>query len=192
MPKSPGTIEKRAMTRPIAATEKPALISFSRFCIAAILSDGILAREMGLGALRGFCSLAGLELGEEQVEAFVLYRDALYRTNETANVTRVPMGECEVRHFIDSLLVAEFCPRGARVLDVGTGPGLPAWPLACARPDLRVTAMDSSGKMLSVLRACPLKNLSIRQQRAEEVDKRESFDVVTGRAIAPLAANPTR
>ena len=47
--------------------------------------------------------------------------------------------------------------------------------------------MDSSGKMLSVLRACPLKNLSIRQQRAEEVDKRESFDVVTGRAIAPLA-----
>lgn len=129
-----------------------------------------------------------MALSESQVGLFQEYEDALYSLNATMNLTRVPREECEVRHFVDSLLVAEFVPLGARVLDIGTGPGLPAWPLACARPDLSVVAMDSSGKMLRAASAVPLPNLEVRQHRAEETDERESFDVVTGRAVAPLAA----
>jgi 16S rRNA (guanine527-N7)-methyltransferase len=143
---------------------------------------------MALDLLSAFCRERGMALSPEQVALFEQYRDVLYRMNEVANLTRVPREDCEVRHFIDSLLVAEFVPQGARVLDVGTGPGLPAWPLACARPDLRVVAMDSTGKMLRVLGEVPLPNIDVRQHRAEEADARESFDFVTGRAVAPLSA----
>ena len=72
------------------------------------------------------------------------------------------------------------------MLDIGAGPGFPAYPLALARPDLRVTALDSSGKMLEFLRTQGLPNLEIVQARAEEWGVRETFDVVTGRALAPL------
>ena len=138
--------------------------------------------------LVAFCREHGMPLSAEQVESFASYRSGLYRLNQVANLTRVPFEECEVRHFIDSLLVAEFVPSGSSVLDIGTGPGVPAWPLACARPDLRVTALDSSGKMLRALSLVPLPNLEVRQGRAEEVDRREGFDFVTGRAVAPLGS----
>ncbi len=141
---------------------------------------------MDLHRLQEFCAHAGMPLSAVQVQAFEDYAASLYRLNEVMNLTRVPREECEVRHFIDSLLVAEFLPSGCRVLDVGTGPGLPAWPLACARPDLRVTAVDSSGKMLRVLEENPLPNLTAKLSRAEEMKEHERFDVVTGRAVAPL------
>ncbi len=103
------------------------------------------------------------------------------------NLTRIPRDEAWLRHFVDSLLFHDLVPEGAKVLDVGTGPGFPAWPLACARPDLQVVALDSSGKMLGFLRSQHLPNLEVVQARAEEWEEREAFDVVTGRAVAPLA-----
>jgi 16S rRNA (guanine527-N7)-methyltransferase len=102
------------------------------------------------------------------------------------NLTRVPEDEAWVRHYLDSLLFHDLIPEGWSVVDLGTGPGLPAWPLACARPDLRVTAVDSNGKMLGFLRTQPLPNLEVVQIRIEDWDVRERFDVVTGRAVAPL------
>ncbi|MCH7945533.1 MAG: class I SAM-dependent methyltransferase, partial [Armatimonadetes bacterium] len=57
----------------------------------------------------------------------------------------------------------------------------------CARPDLKVTGLDSSGKMLRVLRELALPNLDVARCRAERFGRRESFDVATGRALAPLA-----
>lgn len=102
------------------------------------------------------------------------------------NLTRVPREECWLRHFLDSLLIQDLIPVGSSVLDIGTGPGFPAWPLACARPDLQVVAMDSSGKMIGFMNKNPLENLKTLQVRAEEWTVREAFDVVTGRAVAPL------
>ena len=142
---------------------------------------------MDLKRLEAFCSEKGMPLAPEQVQAFESFASALYRLNEVMNLTRVPRDECEIRHFIDSLLITEFIPTGSAVLDVGTGTGLPAWPLACARPDLRVTAIDSSAKALLVLQETPLPNLTFRQERGESLGARESFDFVTGRAVAPLA-----
>lgn len=128
-----------------------------------------------------------MPLDDGQVLAFEAYAETLYRLNAVMNLTRVSRDECEVRHFIDSLLVAEFVPPDSKVLDIGTGPGLPAWPLARARPDTKVTAIDSSAKMLQVLEACPLPNLRFKQARAEELGSQETYDIVTGRALAPLA-----
>lgn len=85
------------------------------------------------------------------------------------------------------MLFQDLVPQGASVLDIGTGPGLPAWPLACARPDLQVIALDSNGKMIAFLQSVPLPNLQAVLGRAEELVSREVFDVVTGRAVAPLA-----
>jgi 16S rRNA (guanine527-N7)-methyltransferase len=119
-------------------------------------------------------------------EQFAAFEAALYEANKVKNLTGVPREECRVRHFEDSLLVAEFIPEGSSVLDIGTGPGFPSWPLACARPDLQVTAIDSNGKMLAFLKSQPLPNLVAVNARAEEWGRREHFDFVTGRAVAPF------
>lgn len=129
----------------------------------------------------------GLSLSNEQREALSFFLDDLYDRNKVMNLTRIPQEEAELRHVVDSLLISSLTPSGASVLDLGTGPGLPAFPLAVARPDLEVTAVDSSGKMLGFLRRHPLPNLEVIQARAEEFGRRERFDVVTGRAVAPLA-----
>ena len=93
-----------------------------------------------------------------------------------------------MRHFVESLLASPLIPSGSTVLDIGTGAGFPAWPLACARPDIRVTALDGTSKMLLVLSDQPLENLTVINERAESWGVREEFDIVTGRAVAPLPA----
>lgn len=134
-----------------------------------------------------FISAVGLTpsaLNWERLEGF---HRALYEANETRNLTRVPPEEAGLRHYLDSLLFQDLIPQGSRVLDIGTGPGFPSWPLAWARPDLQVVGLDSNGKMLGFLTTQELPNLTVVQARAEEWGHRESFDVVTGRAVAPLA-----
>jgi len=129
----------------------------------------------------------GLSLSEEQIEQFDQFETELYHVNETRNLTRVPQDECWQRHFLDSLLFQDLIPHGTSVLDIGCGPGFPAWPLACARPDLKVAGVDSNGKMLGFLQEHLLDNLTATQVRAEEWHQTEKFDVVTGRALAPLS-----
>lgn len=129
----------------------------------------------------------GLDLTAQQLDSFEQFEAALYLANEVMNLTRVPREECWSRHFLDSLLFADLIPVGASVLDIGSGPGFPAWPLACSRPDLKVTALDSNGKMLGFLRTHALQNLEVLQVRAEESGLREAFDLVTGRAVAPMS-----
>jgi len=142
---------------------------------------------MSLSLLKSWALSADLPLTDKQLRQFAKYEESLYETNEVTNLTRVARDECWLRHFVDSLLFHDYFPGDARVLDIGTGPGLPAWPLACARPDLHVTALDSNMKMLNFLREHHLPNLTVVLARAEEWGVREQFDVVTGRALAPLA-----
>jgi len=142
---------------------------------------------MDLPLLASYCSTVGIELSPEQLEGFVKFRQRLYELNEVMNLTRVPFEECELRHFVDSLLISEFIEDRTHVLDVGCGPGFPSWPLACTRPRVEVTAMDSSGKMLKILREITLPNLTVFEGRAEDADFFGAFDVVTGRAVAPLS-----
>lgn len=133
------------------------------------------------------CAHLGLKLTSAQLEAFEAFEDRLYHTNTITNLTRIPIEECWLRHFVDSLLFQDLIPKNARLLDIGTGPGFPAFPLACARPDLQVTALDSAGKMTGFLKTVAPKNLRVVTDRAEEWQVRDLFNVVTGRAVAPLA-----
>ena len=142
---------------------------------------------MDRSRLKLACKLWTLDLSEAQLDSFESFEEALYATNEHTNLTRVPRNECWLRHFVDSLAIAQWIPAGAAVQDIGTGPGFPAWPLACARPDLKVVALDSAGKMIRFLQSMKLPNLVAVQGRAEERLQIGKFEFVTGRAVAPLA-----
>lgn len=139
---------------------------------------------------KGFLESLGLHVSEAQRKELQSFLDALYTFNESKNLTRVPREASWIRHIIDSVLFQDAFPQGSRVLDIGCGPGLPAWPLACLRPDLNVVGLDANAKMIEFLQSSPLKNLQTWLGRAEEVVSekgRSGFDVVTGRAVAPLA-----
>ena len=129
----------------------------------------------------------GLELSSAQLDSFEQFEEALYEANKVMNLTRVPREEAWSRHFIDSLLFHDLIPKGATVLDIGSGPGFPAWPLAAARPDILVTALDANGKTTAFLQSQALPNLQVVQDRAEDFPQRERYEIVTGRALAPLA-----
>ncbi|MBS1721677.1 MAG: 16S rRNA (guanine(527)-N(7))-methyltransferase RsmG [Armatimonadetes bacterium] len=142
---------------------------------------------MDLAQLATETTKLGVELSADQIAAFQAFGEALYERNKVMNLTRIPKEECWSKHFLDSLLICPLLGEAWSIVDVGTGPGFPAWPLACARPDLRVTALDGSNKGLAFLKEHPLPNFEVVQCRAEEWDRREVFDASTGRALAPLA-----
>jgi 16S rRNA (guanine527-N7)-methyltransferase len=141
---------------------------------------------MNRDAFSSACASLGLTLTPAQLDQFERFEANLYETNEVINLTRVSRDQCWLRHFVDSLLFQDLIPAGSSLLDIGTGPGFPAWPIASARPDLSVIAIDSSGKMIGFLSGNKLPNLRSLQIRAEEWHMRDAFDVVTGRAVAPL------
>jgi 16S rRNA (guanine527-N7)-methyltransferase len=97
------------------------------------------------------------------------------------------------RHVLNCAVVAEVVPDGARVVDVGSGAGLPGIPLALARPDLSVVLVEPLARRVDWLREV-VEDLGlpveIERGRAEEPSVRarwEGADVVTARAVAPLA-----
>ena len=97
------------------------------------------------------------------------------------------------KHFADSLTVAAYIPQGVSVIDVGTGGGFPTLPLAVARPDLRITAIDSTAKKIAhvqnTARLFDMNNVTAIACRAEEfaqTDARENFDIATARAVSEL------
>ncbi len=98
------------------------------------------------------------------------------------------------KHIADSLKIAPFIPKNVKLLDVGCGGGFPSLPLAIARPDITVTAMDSTEKKVNYVRESAqileLSGFSAVCGRAEAFGHdpawRESFDVVTARAVAAL------
>jgi 16S rRNA (guanine527-N7)-methyltransferase len=97
------------------------------------------------------------------------------------------------RHLLNSVAVAECVPKGASVIDVGSGAGLPGIPLAIARPDLDVVLLEPMARRIAWLEEAVTKleldNVRVVRGRAEEKDVRQRYgnrDVATARAVAPL------
>jgi 16S rRNA (guanine527-N7)-methyltransferase len=96
------------------------------------------------------------------------------------------------RHLLNCAVLAELVPEGARVVDVGSGAGLPGVPLAVARPDVTVTLVESMARrtefLTEVVAGLGLSaRVSVVRARAEECAGRIPLaDVVTARALAPL------
>ena len=134
-------------------------------------------------------------LTPEQAALFGRAAEVLVAKNEEVNLTAITDEDGILfRHYVDSLTVVPLIPEGARMCDVGAGAGFPSLPVALARPDVRVLAVDSVGKKMRALteqaEALGLGNLSARAARAEEMGRsaadRERFDFVTARAVTRL------
>lgn len=137
--------------------------------------------------------LAELHLAEPPGLAGALadYLELLARWNQTYNLTAVRVPEDMVtRHVMDSLAVLPFID-GERMLDVGTGPGLPGLLLAMARPGQRFVLLDSSGKKTRFVEHAAmrlgLRNVEVVQARVEDHEDEEGFAVVLSRAFASVA-----
>lgn len=127
-----------------------------------------------------------------------IYADFLVDYDQHVNLTAITDGnEILTKHFLDSFLLyihAQNCfPDSAKVLDIGSGAGFPGVPLALLRPDFTVTLLDSLNKRITFLELLKQKlecSYTPIHGRAEELaklpDYRETFDVVTARAVAAL------
>jgi 16S rRNA (guanine527-N7)-methyltransferase len=137
----------------------------------------------------------GTILDDATAARFAEAARVLLAKNEEVNLTAITDEDGILfRHYVDSLTVVPKIPEGARMCDVGAGAGFPSLPVALARPDVRVMAVDSVGKKMRALAeqasALGLANLSAQAARAEDLGRdplyREKFDVVTARAVAAL------
>jgi 16S rRNA (guanine527-N7)-methyltransferase len=132
----------------------------------------------------------GLELPADQISLLDKYRAALWQWNEQLNLTRHTTFEKFVsRDVADSLQLATQLQKGERVLDIGTGGGVPGLVLAICRPDLRVSVCESTQKKARVVQAI-VQELGLSVQvyacRAEEVLELQTFDTLTARGVAAL------
>ncbi len=142
-------------------------------------------------ALAAALAQQGIALEPSQVELLDRYRAALWRWNEQINLTRHTTLEKFVgRDVVDSLELAKLIAPKRRVLDIGSGGGVPGVVMAICRPDLRMTLCESTQKKARVLESI-VDELGLPAEafgcRAEELLALRTFDVAVARAVAPLA-----
>jgi len=138
--------------------------------------------------------LTALGLPTEGVPALLRYGELLVERNKVMNLTAITEpNHVATLHFLDCaalLSLADF--KGKSVADIGTGAGFPGFPLKIVEPSIRLTALDSLNKRIDFLKEVRddlgLTGVDCIHGRAEEFanQNRESFDIVTSRAVANL------
>lgn len=142
------------------------------------------------GLKRGLTFLK-LCLDKRAIEQLIDYLMLLEKWNRVYNLTAVrDPAKMVSHHLLDSLAVLPQLAGAQRLLDVGSGAGLPGIPLAIARPDCSMTLLDSSHKKTAFLRQATaelgLKNVAVVCERAEAWQAEPKFDLILSRAFAEL------
>lgn len=140
--------------------------------------------EQGLAAL-------GIVLPVSVQAKLLAYVSLLYKWNKTYSLTALREQDKAVSHHVlDSLAVLPFVPQG-RLLDVGSGGGMPGILLAIVRPELHVTLLDSNSKKAAFLQQAAIElalpNISVHGGRVEQYHPAEGFAAITSRAFAELS-----
>lgn len=132
----------------------------------------------------------GLALADTQIATLERYLDLLEKWNRVYNLTAIrERSRMVTHHLLDSLAVLPHV-RGPRVLDVGSGAGLPGIPLAVASPALHVTLLESNHKKSAFLTQAvaelQLANVQVVTERVESWQTETRFDTIVSRAFAEL------
>jgi len=145
-------------------------------------------------ALAGGVAALGLDVDAAAQTKLLAYIALLDKWNRTHNLTAIREPERMItHHLLDALATLPHLPEAEmlRLIDVGSGGGLPGVPLAIARPQWRVTLLDSNRKKAAFLRQAvaelALANVSVAGIRAEHYVPETPFDVAISRAFADLA-----
>lgn len=146
------------------------------------------------GRLRLGLDELGLEATEEQRRQLIGFLRLLARWNQAYNLTAVddPL-EMVSKHLLDSLAIAPFV-FGERILDLGTGAGLPGLPLAILMTERRFWLLDSNGKKIRFVRQAVLElglgNVEPVQARIETYRPAQKFSTIVSRAVAVASLLP--
>lgn len=133
-------------------------------------------------------------LSDEQIESYKTYSKLLQEWNKVMDLTAIDE-EAQIveKHFYDSLISAKyFRYENQTLLDIGSGAGFPGLVLAIAFPNLKITLLEPTLKRCNflneVIKVLDLSNVKVVNDRAENYvkEKRESFDLVTSRAVSRL------
>lgn len=139
----------------------------------------------------------GIHLTETQLNQFRIYFEELVEWNEKMNLTAITdQSDVYLKHFYDSITAAFYLDfsKPLKVCDVGAGAGFPSIPLKICFPQIEVTIVDSLNKRIQFLthlsEKLSLSGVKFIHSRAEDFGQsaqRESFDLVTARAVARLS-----
>lgn len=135
----------------------------------------------------------GFSFSENQQEKMLQYLHLLARWNQAFNLTAIrDMSQMVWLHLLDSLVITPYL-HGERILDVGTGAGLPGIPLALTLPDKEFVLMDSNSKKTRFLTQAKselgLKNIEIIHSRCEDYQPNETtkaFNTIVSRAFSSI------
>ena len=134
-----------------------------------------------------------ITLSDRQLEQFDIYFKFLVEYNEVVNLTAITdEEEVYIKHFYDSILLSKVIDLNSvnSLCDVGAGAGFPSIPLKILYPNLNITIVDGLDKRIKFLtllcQKLDVKGVNLVHGRAEDYAKthRESFDIVTARAVA--------
>ncbi|MDP1929853.1 MAG: 16S rRNA (guanine(527)-N(7))-methyltransferase RsmG [Gammaproteobacteria bacterium] len=132
----------------------------------------------------------GLALSDRQKEQLLDYLELLRKWNKAFNLSGVKDPSAMLsRHLLDSLTLVPYM-KGQRILDVGTGPGLPGIPLAICFPEKDFVLLDSNGKKTRFVFQAKvqlgLQNVDVQNQRLELYESSAPIDIIVCRAFSSL------
>ena len=152
--------------------------------------------DMDILSLLKNARILGIELNEQQLAQFDLYKNELLQWNAKTNlISENSSKKIITHHFLDSLTAWQFIPKSnARMIDIGCGAGFPGLPLKIALPDLEIYLLEANRKKVSflkhIIRLLDLSSTFVLHERIENIIKtdlwKEKFDIVISRATFKL------
>ena len=144
------------------------------------------------GELRAGSEALGISLQQSQYDQLLEYLRLLGKWNQVYNLTAITEPHKMLsHHLLDSLSLMPSLIKARKVLDVGSGAGLPGIPLAIAMPSTIWIMLDSNARKTRFIRQaiahCGLRNAQVVQARVQDYHAPDSLDFIVSRAFAPLA-----
>jgi 16S rRNA (guanine527-N7)-methyltransferase len=135
-----------------------------------------------------------IEINENDLNSLIFYMDFILKKNETINLTAIRnRDDFIIKHIADSMTLSDIIKKNSKVIDIGTGAGIPGIPLKLIRDDLEMTLLDSKEKKIKILEEViekmKLNNIYAKSVRVEDFgrgDGRSEYDCAIARSVAIL------